>query len=167
MVYFVTEEFIKNETHITQNVDAGDISPYLHISAITYIQPILGYTFYNDILDKFNLGTLNADETQLVEFIKYVVAFYAAYEAVPNLTFRISNKGIQSQSGEFSASESIEVVNYIRRNIVKYAKIKEDELREYLYENKDLFTLYKDKSNKSIVEPDGERNQNKGGMSSI
>ena len=78
MVYFVTEEFIKNETHITQNVDAGDISPYLHISAITYIQPILGYTFYNDILDKFNLGNLNADETQLVEFIKYVVAFYAA-----------------------------------------------------------------------------------------
>jgi len=153
MVYFVTEEFIKNETHITQNVDAGDISPYLHISAI--------------ILDKFNLGTLNADETQLVEFIKYVVAFYAAYEAVPNLTFRISNKGIQSQSGEFSASESIDVVNYIRRNIVKYAKIKEDELREYLYENKDLFTLYKDRSNKSIVGPDGKRNQNKGGISSI
>lgn len=167
MEYFVSEQFIKNNTHITQNVDAQDIAPYLQIASISYIQPILGYTFYNDILTKFNAGTLNADETTLVEFIKYVVAFYAAYEAVPNLTFRISNKGIQSQFGEYSAQESIQVLDYIRRNIVKYAKIKEDELREYLYENKSKFSLYTDKTNKDIVEPDNKRNDNKGGISAI
>jgi len=167
MIYFVTEEFIKNNTHITQNVDAQDIAPYLQIAAISYIQPILGYRFYNDLLTKFNASTLNQDEEVLVEFIKYVVAFYATYEAVPNLTFRITNKGIQSQSGQYSASESIDVLNYIRRNIVKYAKIKEDEMREYLYENKDLFTLYNDSSNKDIVSPDGKRNENRGGITSI
>lgn len=167
MIYFVTEQFIKNNTHITQNVDAEDLGPYIHISAITYVQPILGYTFFNDILNKYNNNTLNSDEQELVEFIQYVVAFYAAYEAVPNITFRISNKGIQSQNGQFSNNETLEVLDYIRRNIVKFAKMKEDELREYLYENEDNFPLYKSDSNETIVKPDLKRDQNKGGITSI
>lgn len=167
ITFGVTEEFIKNNTHITQNVDAQDLAPYITISAEMYIQPILGYNFYQDILAKSNAGTLSADETVLVDFIKYVVAFYAAYEAVPNLTYRISNKGVQSQFGEYSGQEGLDVVNYIRRNIVKFANIKEDELRAYLNENYKKFPLWKSNDNKDIVNPDTRKTNNNGGITSI
>lgn len=156
MEYFVNEEYLKDKTHITQNVDASDLSPYLELSAQTYLLPTLGFNFYNDILTKYNNDTLNSDEDKLVSFIQPVVAFYAAYEAVPNLTFRVANKGIQSQYGDFSASEGIQVVDYIRKNILKFAKLYDNNLRAYLAENCDKFPKYK-KDNDEIKKPSGKK----------
>ena len=154
MIYFVTEKFIKDKTHITQNVDARDLAPYIPLAIKTYVHPILGYTFTNDLLTKFNAGTTNADEDELIEMIQYMGAFFAAYDAVPNITFKVSNKGVNSQFGDYVNSEGIPVVEYIRRNIMKFAKIYEQQLRAFLYENKDKYSLYSDDSNKEIQGPD-------------
>ena len=110
------------------------------------------------MLVKFNAGTTDALEDELIDFVKYTTAFYAAYDAAPNLSFRISNKGVQSQSGDYSASEGIQAVEYIRTNILKFAKVHEGNLREFLQLNKDNFPLYKDPTNREITAPDGERN---------
>lgn len=156
MIYFVTEQFIKTKTHITQNVDAKDLAPYIPMSVKVYIEPILGYTFTQDLLTKYNAGTTSAEEDELIDFISYTVAFYAAYDAVPNLSFRISNKGVQSQSGDYSASEGIQAVEYIRTNILKFAKVHEGNLRAFLCLNEVSFALYSDTTNKDITAPDGE-----------
>ena len=156
MIHFVTEEFIKDKTNITQNVDAKDIAPYISLSVRTYIQPILGYRFTKDLLTKYNAGTLSTDEAELVEFIQYVVAFYAAYDAIPNLSFRVSNKGVQSQFGDYTSSEGVATVEYIRNNVLKFAKVNETEMRKWLDLNKALFPLYSDATNKEIQAPDGE-----------
>lgn len=158
MTYFVTEQFIKTKTHITQNVDAKDLAPYIALSVKTYIQPILGFTFTEDLLTKFNGNTLSPEETELLEFIQFATAFYAAYDAVPNLSFRVSNKGVQSQSGDYSTSEGIQAVEYIRTNILKFAKVYEGNLRAFLDLNKDSYPLYSDPTNKEITAPDQETN---------
>lgn len=158
MIYFVTEKFLKDNTQITQNVDAKDLAPFIPMTVKTYIQPILGYRFTNDLLTKFNAGTTSAEEDELIEFIQYTTAFYAAYDAVPNLSFRISNKGLQSQSGDYSTSEGIQAVEYIRTNILKFAKVYEGNMRAFLELNKAEFPLYLDISNKEISAPDNEQN---------
>lgn len=158
MIYFVTESFLKNNTHITQNVDAGDLAPYVPMSVKTYIQPILGYNFTNDLLTKFNNGTLNTEEEALVDFIKYVTAFYCAYDAIPNLTFKVSNKGIQSQFGDYTNSEGVATVEYIRNNVLKFAKVHESNMRAFLDENKEDYPLYLDQINKEVQSPDGDKN---------
>lgn len=158
MIYFVTETFLKQRTHITQNVDAKDLAPFIPLSVKTYIEPILGYRFTNDLLTKFNAGNPSALETELIEFVQYVTAFYAAYDAAPNVSFRISNKGVQSQFGDYSASDGIAVVEYIRNNILKFAKVHEGNLRAFLCLNEKQFPLYKDMTNKDITAPDGEHN---------
>lgn len=158
MIYFVTETFLKDKTAITQNVDAKDLAPYIPLSVKTYVQPALGYTFTEDLLTKYNAGTLNAKETELVEFIQYVTAHYAAFDAIPNISFRVTNKGVQSQFGDYSASDGIQAVEYIRRNVLKFAKIYESEMRAFLDENEDEFPLYKDNANQDIQAPDNESN---------
>jgi len=158
MIYFVTEKFLKDNTQITQNVDAKDLAPFIQLSVKTYIQPILGYNFTNDLLTKFNAGTTSAEEDELIEFIQYTTAFYSAYDAIPNLSFRISNKGLQSQTGEYSASEGIQAVEYIRNNVLKFAKVYEGNMRAFLELNKEEFPLYLDVINKEIKAPDGETN---------
>lgn len=151
---FVTEKFLKDTTQITDQVDGRDLSPFTAVVGTTYIQPILGYTFYNYLLAQSNAGNLNTEEEALVDYIKYCMAFYIAYEAAPFVTFRISNKGIVSQSGEFANSESVNTVEYIRRQQLKFAKRYEDRLRSFLHENKDDYPQYLDDSNDDIVRPD-------------
>ena len=154
MIYFVTETFLKNKTHITQNVDAKDLAPFIPLAVKTYVQPILGYRFTEDLLEKFNDGLLSPDETELVEFIQFVTAFYAAYDAIPNLTFRVSNKGVQSQFGDYTASEGVATVEYIRNNVMKFAKVHESNMRAFLELNKENYPLYLDEVNKEIEAPD-------------
>jgi len=158
MIYFVTETFIKEKTAITQNVDSKDLAPFIPLSVKTYAQPILGYTFTEDLLTKFNAGSTSAEEDELIEFIQYVVAHYAAYDAIPNLSFRVSNKGVQSQSGDYSTSEGIAAVEYIRNNVLKFAKVYEENMRAFLKLNKDSFPLYTDPSNDDIEAPDNKPN---------
>jgi hypothetical protein len=154
MIYFVTEQFIKDNTAITHNVDAKDLAPFIPMAVKTYVQPILGFNFTNDLLVKFNNGTTSAEEDELIEFIQYMTALWAAYDAIPNISFRVSNKGIQSQSGDYSASEGIAAVEYIRTNVQKFAYIYENNMRKFLALNKDSFPLYLDELNKEIQAPD-------------
>lgn len=156
MIYFVNEQYLKDKTHITQNVDASDLSPFLQLASETYLLPILGYNFYNDILTKYNANTLSPEEEELVTFITPVVAFYAAYDAIPNLSFRVANKGIQTQNGEYSNSGTIEMIDYVRKNVLKFAKMYHTNLTKYLSENCDKFPKYK-KDNDNITKPNNKR----------
>jgi hypothetical protein len=154
MIYYITEQFLKNKTPITQNVDAKDLAPFVEMSVRTYITPILGYNFNQELLTKFNDQTLTPIETELVEFVQFVAAFYTAYDAIPSLTFRISNKGIQSQFGDYQNSEGVATVEYLRNNMLKFARVHESNLRAFLDLKKDQFPTYLSELNKEIDAPD-------------
>jgi hypothetical protein len=160
MIYYITEQFLKNKTPITQNVDAKDLAPFMEMTVRTYVQPILGYNFNNELLEKFNDETLSPIETDLVEFIQFVVAFYATYDAIPSLTFRISNKGIQSQFGDYQNSEGVATVEYLRNNMLKFARVHESNLRAFLDLNKDQFPTYLATINEQIEAPDKGQTRN-------
>ena len=48
MNYFITENYLKNNTPITANVDVTDVTPYIATQAQLRVMPILGTVFYND-----------------------------------------------------------------------------------------------------------------------
>ena len=151
--YFVGEKFIKNRTQLSKNIDFADISNNIEVAAVTYVREILGYTFFKDLLEKYNDQTLSGKEIDLVEIIKYIVAYRAADLTIPFLSFNIKNKGVQTQSGEFSQSVGLEILNYIRNEVKKFAHINENKLKEYLEENKEDFPIWKSKENRSIKSP--------------
>ena len=78
MIWFITENYLKDKTPITRNIDAADITPFVYTASDMFIKDILGSYFYDDILDKYNTQSLNPDETVLVSLIQPTVAWYAA-----------------------------------------------------------------------------------------
>jgi hypothetical protein len=66
--------------------------------------PILGTTFYNDLLTKYNAQTLSPDEEDLVAFIQPIIAWRAAEDAVFGLSLQLKNKGLQTQFGDNSSA---------------------------------------------------------------
>ena len=142
MLYFITESYLKTNTPITANVDVNDVTPYIATQAALRVQPILGTTFYNYLLTQYNNTALNPDEINLVEFIQPVIAWRSAEDAVFGLTYQLKNKGLQTQSGDFSASVSRSEVAFGMEHYAQKASFFEQRLIRWLLANRNLFPLF-------------------------
>jgi hypothetical protein len=142
MLYFITETYLKVNTPITANVDVTDLTPYVATQAALRVQPILGTTFYNYLLTQYNNQALLPDEVDLVEFIQPVIAWRSAEDAVFGLTYQLKNKGIQTQSGDYSASVSRNEVAFGMEHYAQKASFFEQRLIRWLLANKNLFPLF-------------------------
>jgi len=142
MLYFITETYLKVNTPITANVDVTDVTPYIATQAALRIQPILGTTFYNYLLTQYNAQALLPDEIDLVEFIQPVIAWRSAEDAVFGLTYQLKNKGLQTQSGDYSASVSRNEVAFGMEHYAQKASFFEQRLIRWLLTNRALFPLF-------------------------
>ena len=142
MIYFVTENYLKNNTPITKNVDVNDVMPYVRTQAEMRLMSILGTYFYNDLLTKYNAQTLSADETTLVEYIQPVVAWRSAEDAVFGLSYQLKNKGIQVQSGDYSSNVSQSEITFNMDHYGQKGAWFENRLTFWLLDNKALFPVF-------------------------
>jgi len=154
MIYFITEEYLKNNTPITNNVDITDVAPYIRTQAEMRLTSILGTYFYNDLLVKYNDQTLNANETALVEYIQPVVAWRSAEDAVFGLSYQLKNKGVQVQFGDFSQNVSQSEIAFNMEHYGQKGAWFENRLTFYILDNKDLFPTFTSTLNKdSDIKP--------------
>ena len=161
MIYFVTENYLKQKTPIPQNVSATDIMPFIEPSASSWMQSILGTYFFNDLLVKYNAQTLNPDETILVEKIKPAIAWRATVDCVLGLTYQLKNKGLQKQNGDNSESVDQTETTFVMRHYEQKAEFFEMMTRKYLRLNKDLFPEFTSNLNRdSELAPQNDDNFN-------
>lgn len=148
MIYFVGEEYFKENTPAGENVDFKRVLPWVKVAANTKVRDVLGRVFYAEMLQKYNDENLTNEEVTLIEYVKDVVAWFALQMALPDINKPVNNKGQQKQKGDFSdAVES----NDETRGIDSYlstAKHYLKELKDYLEENGSLYATYKAEINK-------------------
>ena len=133
-------------------MDANDIIPLIKTSADMRVRSILGTYFYKDLLTKFNAQTLNSNEVTLVEdYIKPAVAWRASSEAIIELSYQLKNKGIQTQSGDYSTSPEQSAVMFNYHHKADKAAFYENRLEQYLIDNKALFPVFTSQSNTDSV----------------
>lgn len=147
-IYFVTDTYLKNNTTVGSNVDIKDILPLVKNSADMWTRSIMGTYFYKDMLVKYNNQTLSADELNLLEEMQPAIAWRAASDSVVELSYQLKNKGIQTQSGDFSTSPEYKAIMFNHRHIEQKAEFYENRLYTYLKDNKTLFPVFMDALNK-------------------
>lgn len=161
MIYFVTENYLKKKTPITDNVSALDVSKFIEPAASTWMQSILGTYFFNDLLTKYNNETLSADEETLVAKIQPAVAWRAAAMSVIGLTYQLKNKGLQKQNGDNSESVDLTEAQFVKTEYVQQAEFFESMTRKFLNLNKDDYPKFTSSDNKdSELRPQTDDNFN-------
>ena len=159
--YFVTENYIKQTTALTRNVDATEIMPFISTAAQTWMQSILGTYFFDYLVAAFNAETLTANEEILVSKIKPAVAWRAAADCVLELTYQLKNKGLQKQSGDNSESVDLTEMGFVKTHYEGKAEFFESFVFDYLTINRDLFPQFVSALNKSgVLKPQTEDNMN-------
>ena len=139
VIYFITENYIKVNTPLTANINITEILPLIRSASDMWTQSTLGTYFYNDLLVKYNAQTLNPDEETLVALMQPSIAWRAAADAVIELSFQLKNKGIQTQSGDNSATGESKMVQFMNRHYAQKAEFYEQKMWEYLVKNRNLY----------------------------
>jgi hypothetical protein len=103
MLYFITETYLKNNTPITANVDVNNVTPYLATQAQLRIMPILGTTFYNDLLTKYNDSDICPDEEDSSSIHSAYYSMESSRRCCIWSSLQLKNKGLQTQFGDNSA----------------------------------------------------------------
>lgn len=145
--FFVTENWMKDNTPLCKNIDIQDIYPYINIAQDKYIKDLLGSKFFDSLKTKIVASTLDANEIALCVLIRPCLSFYICVEAMPFLSTKLRNKGILLSAGDNMTNADVTAVKYLRQECLNQAEYYLKRIQEYLCENHSLFTDYQHPDN--------------------
>jgi hypothetical protein len=142
VTYFITENYLKENTPVSQNCTVKDIIINVKPVADMFTRSILGTYFYNDLLTKYNAQTMDSNELLLLEYIQPTIAWKAASESVITLSYQLKNKGVQTQNGDFSSNAEFKEVMFLVHHYSDKAEFYMNRLYDYIIKNKELYTIF-------------------------
>lgn len=120
---FITVDNLRENSVINNNVDGKILEVCIKTAQDKYVMPIIGGVLYSSLINKINAGTLSQTEINLLNgFIVPTLFNYSVYEAIPFLSLKFRNKGINKQSSPDSESASLEDLNYLANKILETAQ---------------------------------------------
>lgn len=152
----ITEQFIKDNTTINENVDVKLMRSTIWDCQRDYIKPILGTDLYNKILADINNSTLSGDYLTLRdEYISESLLKWFMMESVPTMLYKYRNKAVSTQS-----SDNAQPINYteMREEMNRWrdkAELRSQDITSYLCANSTLFPEYTSNSDSDDIQPNG------------
>jgi hypothetical protein len=149
-ILFISEQYLKQFTVLSDNVDPKIIRPNIRKAMDKYIQPILGTNLYNtleiNIINSSGNMSPNNYKTLMDLYILPAMKEWCMYEMRYDIGVKWRNKGMQTQTSDNSASLSLNDMERIGNKFKDDAEFYSKRLVDYLCENSDLFTEYDDNS---------------------
>ncbi len=142
MRYFISEQFLKDQGVLSENIDVKKYTPLIQNSARSFIRPLIGMYFFDDLLIKYNDNTLSTDERLVVDIMRYSILWRATAEAGVSVSYQLTNKGYQTQSGDFSASLDNNVVWKLYDHYIQKCLIYDEQLVDFLTKNKEKYPSF-------------------------
>ena len=128
--YFVTQTFLQENAMFADNIDALAYTPLIQVASKSFLKPLLGSYFFQDLLDKYNSQTLDANEEILVEMVQYAIGWRVAAEGVISLTYQLKNKGVQIQNGDNSEAPEDKVIWKLSDHYIQKAIYHQNEISD-------------------------------------
>jgi hypothetical protein len=161
IVQFLKVDEFKTNTPAEQNIDDNKITPAIWTVQEEYLLPILGSTFYdylegvvvdNTVAGVFTPTTITVAELELIrKYIKPFLVKYTLYEVMMDLSSKLTNKGVNTESSEFSQPVGMDVIG-VKMNRAKSAGERlAIRLRNYLCKNISEFPVYANPDADEIV----------------
>lgn len=142
-------QFVKNKTELNtyykfnHDVEISTIDNFLITAEEDFIVPVLGETFFNEIVTKYE-GTPTATEQKLIENIQRTVVEIGAWMSVDSFNVSFGSRGLvvtnDKQSGTAPASEAR--TEKLKESLKRQGLRSVDRMIKYLELNKATFTTW-------------------------
>jgi hypothetical protein len=142
-VLWITEDYVKDNSILNENVDWRLAQPILILVQDQYIHPILGTALFDEIADEIYAGSVSTNnQTLLDRYIRKVIMWYLMSELVPILKYRMRNKGVMTSNSENSQPASLEEIQKIQNDFKNKAEWYSEMCTKFLRENSSTYTNY-------------------------
>ena len=140
---FITEQFIKDNSVIDENVDMHYITTTIDRCQKIYIKHILGTALYNELQTEINAGSVSALNTTLLnDYIQDCLMNYVLFRGISIFAYKITNKSVLKKNGESSQVADSEELAGLRDDYKNDAEYFAELITKYLIENSDSYPLF-------------------------
>jgi len=149
---FISEQYLKDNTTIDENVDMQILLPTIWQSQEQHIQAIIGGALYKDLLSKIApTDTLSGDDLTLVDdFIAPALLWWVMYEADITMLYKYRNKNVSKKNSENATPVDFKEHRYLREYHKDKAEWWSQRLVNYLCNNSQLFPQYNNSQNEEL-----------------
>lgn len=139
----INDKFLKKYSPIPLNYNTDEVANYAAITEQIWVRPILGITFYEELLDQVkNNNVSEANATLLTEALWPYEAFAVAYEALPFIWAHVSEVGLTLGKSDNSDSLALKDITYIQSHLRKQVEARKDFLIKWLEQHAESFPLW-------------------------
>jgi hypothetical protein len=152
---FLSEDFLKDNTQVSKNVDIKYIKEAILWAQDSEIQTVIGTTYYVALMGYIIANTLAGVNKSLMDnYIQPCLKHYVTAECIRMAHYKITNKGLQIQNSEQSSPAFKSDVDYICEMELNKAQWYKQRLINYLCENSTLFPDYENPgSGLDVIQP--------------
>lgn len=151
-VYLIDNRYIERYGFINTNIDPKKLNPIIFRAQKTRLEPVLGTTLYDKIIDDFDgydpddpsTGPQGLYKTLLDDYILDFLVAWVDWAYTFHGTYQMTNKTVGRNRDEHIESNSTENNNDVRDQILKDAKQFERKMIGWLQDNKDDIPEYCD-----------------------
>lgn len=129
MILLISIKTLKEEYLVDENMDDKYLLSIIKKSQDFIIQPLLGITKLDELLDQVDNNTVTDDNATLIkEYIQPVIAYYVLSEIVFSTAYKMKNQGVVD-GDQYKFNELVSVANHYLKDSQHYEQL----LRDYLF----------------------------------
>jgi hypothetical protein len=144
-VLFISENELKQNSIVQQNVDTQLLTPFIKTAQDIYIEPFLGVALTEELKDAVISGVITGNtEIILVKYIAPAMIYFTLYEAAPFSVIKWTNKALTKKGSENSTViDNVELVEF-RKGIKNTAENYMYIMKKWLENEKPFASYYND-----------------------
>jgi hypothetical protein len=136
--------YLLKRSMVEENVDAKLLNTFIITAQDRFIQSILGENLYQKIMnDVATTGTSTGQYLVLLKnYIQPALMWASIYEALPFLTFKITNQTVMQKTSDHSTAATDGNVNWLRNIVKNNADFYNQRIREFIINDPSSFPEY-------------------------
>jgi hypothetical protein len=155
-ILFITEDFVKQNSQLDENVDMKLIRSTIYDAQRDYILPILGTDLYNKLTSDISGSTLTGNYLSLTnDYVAEALLKWVIFELQFVLLYKMRNKNVSKQNSENSSPVDYTEHRYLMDHWRAKAETRSEDITRYLCANTDLFPEYTSNSDPEDIKPHG------------
>lgn len=150
----ISEAYLKDYSNINKNVDMTILTPALQDAQDLYIHPLLGTKLFTEIITQVGTNTVSSlNKTLLDNYVIPCLMHYAKMESLPDMKYRLMNKGVMIKNSENSTAADLQEIQYLMDREKNKAEVFAERTTKYLRKNNASYTLYYQNVNYDEIKP--------------
>jgi hypothetical protein len=144
MVYFITEDDVRNNLPIEYSLLTGNILPAIQQSQLINVRDLVGDLLYNALVDKITDGSITGStntnyKSLLDDYLTQVSLYWTGVYLLTNNLAKLQNRGLQVESSEFSSGGDLAIYRELKKEFKELAEYYTTRAKDWLIFNQNLY----------------------------